>query len=60
VISYGLSSLGDENTLTQIYGTDSKAVFQKLGVGPNGRANRIRVLPISWFYQTPPAVAQTK
>ena len=60
VISYGLSSLGDENTLKQIYGTDTKAVFEKLGLGPNGRANRIRVLPTSWFYQTNPAVAQTK
>jgi hypothetical protein len=60
IISYGLSSLGDENTLNQVYGTDSKAVFEKLGVGPKGRANRIRVLPVSWFYQTNPAVAQTK
>jgi sialidase-1 len=61
VITYGLSSLGEESTLEEVYKTNSKAVFAKLGLGDIGRANKVRVLPVSWFYEpAAPAVAQQK
>ena len=51
MISYGLSSLEEESTLKQVYGTDSRAVFERLGFGAQGRVNKVRVFPIRWFYE---------
>ncbi|PYV11701.1 MAG: hypothetical protein DMG07_18620 [Acidobacteria bacterium] len=51
VISYGVSTLGEESTITKTYGMDINAVVSKLGLGENGRVNKVRLLPTRWFYE---------
>lgn len=51
IITYGVSTLGEKETITMTYGMDYDEVVKKLGLGPEARANKVRVLPISWFYE---------
>ena len=51
MISYGVSTLGEESTITKTYGMDINAVVSKLGLGENGRVNKVRLLPTRWFYE---------
>lgn len=51
VITYGLSTLGEKETITGTYGMDYDAVVRKLGLGPAARANKVRVIPLEWFYE---------
>ncbi|MBI5769071.1 MAG: exo-alpha-sialidase [Verrucomicrobia bacterium] len=50
VITYGVSTPGDKDVITGTYGMDYEEFLKKLGLGPEARANRVRVLPIAWFY----------
>lgn len=50
VITYGLSTLGDKETISRTYGMNYDEVVRKLGFGPTARGNKVRVLPIEWFY----------
>jgi len=51
VITYGVSTPGDKEVITQTYGMDYDEFVRKLGLGPEARANKVRVLPLSWFYE---------
>ncbi|MBI2498073.1 MAG: exo-alpha-sialidase [Opitutae bacterium] len=51
IVTYGLSTLGDKETITGTYGMDYDEVVRQLGLGPEVRANKVRVIPIEWFGQ---------
>jgi hypothetical protein len=55
LVTYGLSTLGDRETITRTYGLDYDEVVRKLGFGPEARANKVRSIPLEWFTQTRPA-----
>jgi hypothetical protein len=50
VITYGVSTPGEKEVITRTYGMDYDEFVKKLGLGPEARANKVRVLPIGWFY----------
>lgn len=50
VITYGLSTLGDKEVITRTYGMDYDELVRRLGMGPEARANKVRIVPASWFY----------
>lgn len=51
VVTYGVAVFGDKKTITNTYGMKYEDVLEKSGLGPDERANVVRVLPLSWFYQ---------
>lgn len=50
IITYGYSTLGDKDIITKTYGSTPEAIAAKCGLGPEGRANKVRVVPVEWFY----------
>jgi hypothetical protein len=50
IITYGLSTLGEKAIITRTYGMDYDEVVRKLGMGPDASANKVRIMPIQWFY----------
>ena len=50
IITYGYSTLGDKGVIEQTYRTTPAEIAAKCGTGPEARANKVRVLPIEWFY----------
>ena len=50
VITYMVGMFGNEAVITDTYGVKLDDLMQKLGLAPNNRANKVRVLPVDWFY----------
>jgi hypothetical protein len=51
IITYGLSTLGEKAVITKTYGMDYDDLVRKLGMaGPDTGANKVRIIPIQWFY----------
>lgn len=50
VISYGYWHFGDKDVIEKTYGLKYEDVLQQHGLGPDGQANKVRVLPVDWFY----------
>jgi hypothetical protein len=50
IVTYGISTPGDKDVITGTYGMDYDEFLRKLDLGPEARANKVRVLPIAWFY----------
>ena len=50
IITYCLSTFGEKEIITKTYGMDYDQVVRKLGMGPEARANKVRIIPIAWFY----------
>lgn len=57
VIAYSVGVLGDPNVITRTYGMDYLAVCERFGftvnrakLGSVNGNNRVRVIPLSWFY----------
>ena len=54
VITYGFSTFGskaNKDIITKTYGMDYDQVLEKWGMGSIDRANKVRVLPVEWFYE---------
>ncbi len=52
IISHGYWHFGDRNVIEKTYGLKYEDVLQQHGLDPTGkgRATRVQVLPIDWFY----------
>ena len=51
IITYIFGSFGTEDALQKDFGITFDQLRDKLGMAPDGSANKVRVLPIDWFYQ---------
>ena len=51
VITYGVSTPGEKEVITRTYGMDYDEFVKKLGLGPEARANKVRIIPLQWFYE---------
>ena len=51
VITYGISTPGEKEVITGTYGVDYDDFVQRLGLGPEARANKVRTIPTGWFYE---------
>ena len=50
IITYCYQGFGDKSVITDTYGMDYDDVMRQHGLAPYDRANKVRVLPIDWFY----------
>ena len=50
LITYGFSTMGNKDVIEKTYGIDYDELLDALGIGPKGRANKVRSLPIEWFF----------
>jgi hypothetical protein len=50
IITYCYKGFGDKSVITDTYGMDYDEVLQQHGLAPYESANKVRVLPIEWFY----------
>ncbi|MFB3902394.1 MAG: sialidase family protein [Acidobacteriota bacterium] len=55
IVTYGLSTLGDKEIITATYGLSYDEVVRRLGLGPEVRANKVRAIPVEWFYEAGPS-----
>lgn len=51
IITYMVGVFGDEAVITDTYGVKLDDLMQKWGLAPDNRGNKVRVLPIEWFYE---------
>ena len=50
VITYGVSTFGDKNFIEKTFGIQYDDLIRKWGFSPQDRGNRLRVIPVDWFY----------
>ena len=50
VISYGVSTFGDKNFIEETFGIKYDDLMKKWDFFPQDRGNRVRVIPVEWFY----------
>ena len=51
IITYMFGTFGSEEALQKDFGMNFDQLTDKLGMKPAGRGNKVRVLPIDWFYE---------
>jgi len=50
IITYGFCVFGDKEVIRDEFGIEFDQLMEKLGLAPYERGNKVRVLPIDWFY----------